>query len=102
MILSILRPIIHSRSGGLCALGCCGRIPYGGAIPGGGGLIEPLAGAGMRGGGYIIPTGGRPIPGGGGPPCIGGGIAGGPRIGGGIPGPPMPTPRPGPAKPGGG
>ena len=74
-------------------------MPCGGAIFGGGGLRDPFEGGGIRGGGCIMP-GGRPITGGG-PPCIGGGIAG-PRIGGGIPGAPMPTPRPGPAKPGGG
>ena len=53
--------------------------------------LEP----GIGGGGCIMPTGGLAMAGGG--PLKGVG----PRIGG-IPGPPMPTPRPGPARPGGG
>ena len=66
-------------------------MPYGGAMPGGGGriLFEPGIGAG-----YIMPIGGLAIEGGG--PRIGAG----PRIGG-IPGAPIPTPRQGPARPGG-
>ena len=75
-------------------------MPCGGAMFGGGGRI-PLAPGGMFGGAYpcIMPTGGRPMFGTGPGPLIGAG----PRMGGGMPGPPaMPTPRPGPARPGGG
>ena len=67
-------------------------MPCGGAMLGGGGRIPFAPGIG---GGCIIPTGGLVIAGGG--PRMGAG----PRRGG-IPGPPMPTPLPGPASPGGG
>ena len=61
---------------------------------GGGGLIGFAPGGPIGGGGYIMPTGGLPMAGGG--PRMGAG----PLIGG-MPGPPMPTPLPGPASPGG-
>ena len=74
-------------------MGGGGLIPCGGAMLGGGGRI-PVGAPG--GGPCIMPTGGRAI--GAGPR-----MGAGPLIGGGpIPGPPIPTPRPGPASPGGG